>query len=372
MKDKAEARVIASSDNWIEGEALRQLEKTAQWEGMKLAVGMPDLHPGKGTPIGAAFLSQGIFYPTLVGNDIGCGMALWRTDLRSHKLKLDRWEARLGGLEIGDPEQDALAWLEESGVAPTGFEDSLGTIGGGNHFAELQAVDRIVDRDAFEALGLEKDRLVVLVHSGSRGLGESILRGHIDRLAAGGLRDDTEEASDYLNKHAHAVAWAHVNRRLIAHRFMEALGTGGPMALDLCHNSVVPVEHEGARAWLHRKGAAPSDQGAVVIPGSRGTLSYLVMPDATRSHGAWSLAHGAGRKWARRDARDRLGRYRAEDLTRTELGGRVICEDKKLLFEEAPQAYKDIDVVVQDLIDAGLCKTVATFKPLITYKVRRR
>jgi len=139
--------------------------------------------------------------------------------------------------------------------------------------------------------------------------------------------------------------------------------------LDVFHNFVTPYEGQ----WLHRKGAAPADKGPVVIPGSRGSLSYLVMPRNDNHCALLSLAHGAGRKWKRTDAKARLSsRFKMDDLTRTELGGRVICEDKALIYEEAPQAYKNISQVILDLENFGLIDVVATFKPMITYKTRRR
>jgi release factor H-coupled RctB family protein len=138
--------------------------------------------------------------------------------------------------------------------------------------------------------------------------------------------------------------------------------------IDVCHNSVEPVGKE----WLHRKGAAPSTQGPVVIPGSRGAFSYVVMPKEPNERSAFSLAHGAGRKWSRSDSRARLEkRFSAKDLTRTELGSRVICEDRELLYEEAPQAYKNITIVIEDLVNAGLMDVIAILKPLVTYKVGR-
>ena len=111
-----------------------------------------------------------------------------------------------------------------------------------------------------------------------------------------------------------------------------------------------------------------------MIPGSRGTLSYIVRPRLeTADLSLCSLAHGAGRKWKRNDVKGRLSkRYSVSDLTRTPLGGRVICEDKALMFEEAPEAYKDVAVVIDDLENAGLIDVVATLRPLITYKTRRR
>ncbi len=99
--------------------------------------------------------------------------------------------------------------------------------------------------------------------------------------------------------------------------------------------------------WIHRKGAVAADGDFVVIPGSRGSLSYLVKPIGDGESHAWSLAHGAGRKWARSDARQRMReRFGMHQLVQTPLGGRVICEERDLLYEEAPAAYKNIEAVI--------------------------
>ena len=371
MSARCPTRLIASPGSWIEGEAIRQLEQTAELPGMILGVGLPDLHPGRGAPIGAAFASAGILYPHLVGSDIGCGMGLWQTDLRRRKAKRDRWAARLAGLEA-PWDGDVVSFLAEQGASATSHDAALGTIGGGNHFAELQQVDKVGDEAAFAALGLSADRLFLLVHSGSRGLGDAILREHADRHGAGGLAEGSTEAVRYLERHDRAVAWGRANRALIARRFLEQLSAEGVRVLDLCHNSVVPASLAGQRCWLHRKGAAPSDAGPAVIPGSRGAPSYLVVPRDAGEASARSLAHGAGRKWTRSDARSRVrARLRPEQLVRTGLGSTVICEDRDLLYEEAPEAYKRIDSVIADLASAGLVSVLASFRPVITYKVRR-
>jgi release factor H-coupled RctB family protein len=331
-REKAVVRVIASPRTWIEGDAVQQLETTAKLPGMRAAIGMPDLHPGKGSPIGAAFVCEGHLYPHLVGNDIGCGMGLWQTDLLKRKVKRDRWADRLDDL---DERWDGDVAAALGGLAASEHDGSLGTIGGGNHFAELQQVERIDDAAALAGLGLDADQLCLLVHSGSRGLGESILRAHVDAYAAAGLADDTPAAAEYMARHDHAVAWARVNRTVIAGRFASAIGGEIVRLLDVCHNSVealpgsvealpgsvvalpgsveaLPgsVESLGGApcCWLHRKGAAPSTQGPVVIPGSRGSFSYLVQPRAPAEPGyaGYSLAHGAGRKWNRGDTKARL------------------------------------------------------------------
>ena len=88
---KSNVRLFASSNSWIEGEALRQLYAVAKFEGMRLAAGFPDLHPGKGSPVGAAFVTEGLIYPYVIGGDIGCGMTLFKTDLVQRDIKLNRW-----------------------------------------------------------------------------------------------------------------------------------------------------------------------------------------------------------------------------------------------------------------------------------------
>jgi release factor H-coupled RctB family protein len=364
-------RLFASKKCWIEGNAVSQLRGTSELPGIELAVGLPDLHPGKCGPVGAAFVSKEIIYPHLIGNDVGCGMGLWLSELNSKKLKLDRWEDKLVDLDHpwgGNREN----WLKQFQIGVSAEDAGLGTIGGGNHFAELQQVDQIEDAECFKGLGMDKDRLVVLVHSGSRGLGKAVLAAHQEKHGYGGLNETSEDARSYMVNHDYAVTWARASRALIAWRFLAALGSDAKVVLDLTHNFVAR-EPIGSRAcWIHRKGANPSTCGALVIPGSRGTHSFLVMPSGDQDANARSVSHGAGRKWNRTDCRSRLRqRFDEPSLLRTELGGRVICEDRDLLYEEAPQAYKDVNVVVQDLVEAGLIRIVATLRPLITYKLRR-
>lgn len=363
----ADVSVVASAGSWIEGDAIAQLEATARLPGVVRAVGLPDLHPGRGAPIGCAILAD-VVYPHLVGSDIGCGMALFGTGLPARAAKRDRWARRLRGLEL-PWDGDTSELLAAHGLEPDEHAESLGTIGGGNHFAELGRVEQTVDAAALAALGLAADELALLVHSGSRGLGDAILRSHARTRGASPLDAGSDDGRAYLAAHDRALRFAAANRALVAARFVEQLG-GEPRALlDVCHNSV--TRHD--RAWLHRKGAAPHDRGAVVIPGSRGDFSYLVAPTGDGVAGGHSLAHGAGRKWSRGDARDRVRALaRRAELEQTALGSRVICDDKDLLYEEAPAAYKDVARVVSDLEAHGLCRAVAVLRPVITYKTRAR
>jgi release factor H-coupled RctB family protein len=367
---KSNVRFFVSAKSWVEGEALRQLYAAANFDGMRLAVGFPDLHPGKGSPVGAAFVTEGLIYPYLIGGDVGCGMALFKTDLVQRDIKLNRWADLRFDLE--HPwEGEMREVLAASELESTEFDQALGTLGGGNHFAELQMVDEVLDARAFRLFGLGKQQLVVLVHSGSRGLGESILRDYVAEHQASGSDAESFAAAAYLLGHDLAVRWAKVNRGLLAQRFVHQLGAQANLLWDGCHNSITSREHEGETVWVHRKGAVAAETEAVVIPGSRGSLSYLVRPLGDGESRAWSLAHGAGRKWARSEARQRMReRFGMHQLTQTPLGGRVICGARDLLYEEAPAAYKNIEDVIQDLVDAGLVSVIATFRPLLTYKTR--
>lgn len=359
----ATIHIVASPASWIEQAAVDQLHQTARLEGIDRIVGLPDLHAGRGIAVGAAFWSPSHVYPHLVGSDIGCGMGLWRVAMPLRKFRLDAAERKLRGLEEPWP-GDHAARLAEAGLSPDMAGEALGTIGGGNHFAELLRVETLHGDTEVDPAAL-----YLMVHSGSRGLGQAILERHLALHNVAGLIAGEEACSRYLAAHDDAMAWAVVNREVIAERFLDRLGSTGERLLDICHNSV--ALHQ--RGWLHRKGAAPADKGLVVIPGSRGDMTYLVRPRLARANDALhSLAHGAGRKWSRSEARDKLvRRFSIADLQRTKLGSRVICEDRDLIYEEAPQAYKDIHQVVCDLEQAGLIDLIATLRPLITYKTRR-
>ena len=363
-------RLFSSAENWVEDQAIAQLYAATKLEGTRLVAGFPDLHPGKSGPVGAAFVVEKI-YPHLIGSDIGCGMSLFGTELLRRKAKLDRWAGTAFDLE--HPwEGDARGFASGRGLPPTEFDECLGTIGGGNHFAELQAVEKIFDAREFACTGLNRETLAILVHSGSRGLGDRILRAHAMDYQARGMRPDSDAATDYLRGHDGAVRWASANRSLIAHRFATMLGSETRALWDACHNSITPVELGTGRVWVHRKGATPTNSGFAVVAGSRGTASYLVKICADSGANAWSIAHGAGRKWSRSESRARMReRFRPRELVQTPLGGRVVCEQRELLYEEAPAAYKNIEVVVQDLVQAGLVSVIATMRPLFTYKVRR-
>jgi release factor H-coupled RctB family protein len=352
----ATVTVFASPSSWIESAAVDQCHHVAALDGMVHVAGMPDLHPGKGAPIGAA-MSSTVLYPLLVGSDIGCGIAVFPVVLK--RVDPSKLAARFPDLDRAlDPD-------DISDDLPAGHVDGLGTVGRGNHFVELARIDAIASPDRAAALGLAVGDLVLIVHSGSRGLGEEILRAHTAQHGAGPAQD----ADAYLTHHDEAVRWSALNRRLLADRVADALGARiGEPIVDLCHNHVEIRDGH----YLHRKGAAPGDDRPVLIAGTRGTHSYLVAghagPEANHS-----VAHGAGRKMSRADALRRgKAKHTVEELRRTPVGSIVVCGYRQLLFEEAPTAYKRIEQVMGDLVDHGLATPIATTVPVITYKTAER
>lgn len=367
---RAPVHLFASSKAWIEGDATRQLSQVAGLDGVDAVAAMPDLHPGKFGPVGCAVLADRIF-PQLVGSDIGCGMGLYRLDVEARKLRTDRLAQRLVALDepLGAAASTAI---DSAGLCPSDFDTALGSIGGGNHFCEVQAIAEIADAELAAAHGLALGQAFVLVHSGSRGLGASILEKLLQsRTGSPSIDADSDAGHAYMAAHDDAVQWATLNRRLIAERAAAAAQSELTLIADVAHNMVEITSAGGASRALHRKGAAASDRGLVPIPGSRGTLSYLVepLPDAPREALA-SLAHGAGRKYDRASMHGRVRAKKSDlaQLKRNPFGGIVVCEDRDLLVEEAPIAYKSIERVIDDLVAFKIARVVATFRPLVTFK----
>lgn len=353
--------IISNEKCWMEHTALQQLDQVADLPGVIRAVGLPDLHAGKG-PVGIAVETEGMIYPHLIGNDIGCGMGLFETNCPLRKYKQDRFVMKLNHIRMLEDLPVVNPYHEESPIY------RLGTIGSGNHFAEFQKVETIEDEEAAAALNLDKEKLLLLIHSGSRDYGQRILSEFVyDKEGLRGLPAGTLQAEDYQKKHGDALLWAQRNRQLVAEKLMGYLGYAEQVTAlaDVCHNFLEQKEDH----FIHRKGATSAQQGPVLIPGSRGSLTYLVMPTENTGLSLHSLAHGAGRKWARSLCKSRIkDKYDRDTIRQSALGGRTVCHDTELLYQEAPEAYKNITHVMDALISHGLCRVIATLRPLITYK----
>lgn len=353
-----------SPRTWIEGAALQQLKTVAALPGVTSVAAFPDLHPGKYGPTGIAVLSERL-HPQLIGNDIGCGISLFELDLPLRKLRIDKAVECLRQIEAEDI--DPHAALAGVDLPLDLYPDALGTIGGGNHFCELQAVDQAIDA-AGESL-FDRQKLYLLVHSGSRGLGAFVFGQMLDLQSAmiAGLDPQSAEGRNWRRQHDLCVTWASLNRRLIAERAASALRSEVRVMADVPHNLV----RDRADGFVHHKGSAAVRMGDVApIAGSRASLSYVVRALDGTGPSLGGISHGAGRKYDRATMHGRAGRNRSERdaLLRNVWGGQLICDDRNLVIEEAASAYKDAGQVVQDLADAGLVVTLAAMKPLVTYK----
>jgi release factor H-coupled RctB family protein len=400
------ASIVQGEGVWMEGNALSQFAQIASLPGCVKAVGMPDMHAGGTAPIGAVFAFDDGVRPTLLGGDVGCGVLVLATsenqtsgdalerrvraafdddepfaDADQRALVAAAWRGGARGLAEVESLPDALRELAAGAPEPPAggaepaemgpddeFGAALGSIGGGNHFAEVTRVQAPGDIAAAGRFGLKKGALAVVVHSGSRGVGAMLGR----RWSVRELRDEADIAR-YRADLAGACRFAQANRFLLGYRLLKALGAARPSKLrgsfDIAHNDVVREAVGGAPAWVHRKGAAPARAGEpTIVLGSRGAPSY-VMEGAGNADVLASVAHGAGRKMGRTEAKEKLrSRYRRADLTRTSLGGRVVCDDHDVLYEEHPDAYKPVEPVMRSLVAHGAASNVVALVPVVTVK----
>jgi len=448
---------LFSSSALLEGVAgdpsLLQLANVATLPGIEQhALAMPDIHFGYGFPVGgvAAFdLAEGIVSPGGIGYDINCGVRLLRTrltvdEVRPHLAQLiDRLyhevpsgvgsrggrtlaprevdEVLAGGaawaIEQGNGTPADLTYQEEGGrlggAAPQEVSESarkrglrqLGTLGSGNHFLEVQAVDEVFFPEFAEVLGLSPGQVVVMLHTGSRGLGHQVATDFIRRMDERLLAEGTqlvdrqlscapvasEDGGRYLGAMAAAANFAWANRQMITagvrRGFAATFGRpseelGLEVVYDVAHNIAKTETHrtDGTTkpVLVHRKGATrafPAGRDEiperyrrfgqpVLIPGDMGTASYVLsgLPGSMeRSFG--SSCHGAGRRLSRHAA---VRSFRFDEVTRrlSEKGIVVRSATREGVTEEAPGAYKDVDQVVRVAEGAGLSRRVARLRPL--------
>lgn len=359
-------KIVKGNKSWIESNAINQLIKTAELDGIIQAVGLPDLHAGK-TPVGAAYMCKDIIYPHIIGNDIGCGFSLFQTDLKQNKYNEKKIIKKLTKLETSASNITELIELD----VPSIYKNKLGTIGSGNHFAELQCVDTVYDEDMLADMGIHKSRLLLLVHSGSRSYGEHILTKYLkEHECQNGIGIDSSLFNQYILDHNKAIEFSKLNRKLIAENIMKALNLDYNQVFDSIHNSITPKTTSDGCYYIHRKGASPSDQGYTIVAGSRGTKSYNVKPKDNLMDYCYSIAHGAGRKWSRQGCKERLINIYGKKATKSGYSlDTLIYANKNLIYEEAPEAYKNIERVISDMLDYDLIDLVASVQPLVTYKV---
>jgi release factor H-coupled RctB family protein len=240
----------------------------------------------------------------------------------------------------------------------------FGSIGSGNHFAEFQAIHEVFDGEGLARLNMDRNELFITVHSGSRSYGSKILQ---EFNGYDGYAADGKDAKGYLAKHDDALIWASRNRLEAAKKLIDYLGFSQAVELKLeCGHNFL---EEAGGLYYHRKGVVSTKRGAAFIAGSRGTLSYIVMPTEKCAEYGFSLAHGSGRKWARSMCKPRIReKYTLETIKRNKFGGQLVCHDYDLLFEEAPDAYKNVETIIAVLEKYGMIERIAAVKPLLTFK----
>ncbi|HET7436310.1 MAG TPA: RtcB family protein [Thermoanaerobaculia bacterium] len=324
-----------------------------------------------------------------------------RTKLKGADFDAVLRDGAARAVELGFGVDDDLRHIESSGrldganpdfVSPHARErgaDQLGTIGSGNHFVEIDRVDAVYDTDEAERLGIVRDAIVIQIHTGSRGLGHQVATDSIRGMTKAMQRYNIElpdrelacapirspEGQRYLAAMAAAANFAFANRQMITAAIRRAWkhqlrDDEVSIVYDVAHN-VAKVERypDVGEVIVHRKGATRAFPGQpVLIPGSMGTASYLLVgAEGAMTQSFGSSCHGAGRRMSRTKARHEIN---AEELKNRLRAMGIVAEagSSKGLVEEAPEAYKDIDAVVDVVAQAGIAKKVARFTPIAVIK----
>ena len=431
-----------------EDRTLMQASNVAHLAGIqKASYVMPDAHEGYGFPIGgvAAFdMDEGVISPGGVGYDINCGVRLLRTDWTADEVDKKRQEllelffkevpAGVGkggitsmskeelleilkngsewALKNGYGSKEDLQRTEENGKMKGAEPNAcskralarglpqLGTLGAGNHFLEIQKVDKIYDEKIAKTFGIEKEgQITLMIHCGSRGLGHQVASDYIklmeDKYGYSNLPDrelvnapiNSDLGQQYYQAMCAGINYAFCNRQMITHWvrdvFKKVMGSsdGMKMVYDVCHNLAKFEKHDidgkMTKVCVHRKGATRSFGPGreeipevyrkigqpVLIPGSMGTASYLLVGTKTAEKISWgSTAHGAGRVASRSYA---LRNFRGDEVKKNmeEMGIKVKAGSLKGLAEECHKVYKDIDEVARVSTELGIGNKVARLIP---------
>jgi len=367
----------------LDSPTLAQAERTARLPIVSGHVAlMPDAHLGLGATIGSVVPTEGAIIPACVGVDIGCGMIAVQTDLTASDLPdsltplLRQIERAIpAGVGQGHKNRPGDAWLDKNrprteldGRLETKAYTQMGTLGSGNHFAEISLDD--------------DDRVWLVIHSGSRGIGNLLAQSHITKAKSVakrlelGLEDPnlayllegTPEFDHYIADLRFAQAYARHNRDTMMNAmlrvFLRFVGKGRELDRVNCHHNYTAREtHHGRELWITRKGAISARRGERgVLPGSMGTDSYIVsgLGNPESYH---SSAHGAGRRMSRTQAKKQLS---TESLREAMKGRAWLSNKARALVDEHPDAYKDVREVIR--LSADLVTVEHRLQAILNYK----
>ncbi|KJE49052.1 MULTISPECIES: RtcB family protein [Acidiplasma] len=439
--------------NFTNDEPIKQVRNVASLPGIvKASIAMPDIHMGYGFPIGgvAAFdYDNGIVSPGGVGYDINCGVTLIKTNLKYQEVRnkiadiienlyksipagIDHKSSlRLNQQSLSNILSEGIYWALENGYATENdmlnTEESgkiecdasyvsekamargineLGTLGGGNHFLEIQRVSSIMDDKTSKMFGMEPDQVTIMVHTGSRGLGHQVATDFITEIlnSGEGIKNENDKqltsvyisskiGQRYINSMNAAANFSFVNRQIITYKIRKVFeetfkrdyeSLGMDILYSLAHNMAKQeyhiIENTKRKLLVHRKGATrafpagvaegkfSSTGYPVIIPGDMGTASYvLVGTQENMKNSFGSSCHGAGRVLSRKASNEK---FTPESVLR-ELNDRGIyirAATKKVITEESPESYKDIDEVIKVVNGANIARPVLKLTPLAVMK----
>jgi tRNA-splicing ligase RtcB len=438
----------------ITDESLHQVKNVATLPGiLKYSIAMPDIHEGYGFPIGgvaAVDIDEGFISPGGVGYDINCGVRLLKTNLfyNDIKNKVDKILAKLfttipsgigsknaikklsnkefikvlkngsqWAVENGFGIREDLNFTENNGyIENEGYKfvseravdrgkEQLGTLGSGNHFLEIDIVEKVFDKKFTDYFGLDNQQVLILFHTGSRGFGYQVcddflklMRKNISKfnynppdkqLVALPFKSDIGQK--YFNCMNSAANFAWANRQIIKSLIEKALLDSlniSPNQLkleqiyDVSHNIAKIEKFYNKKILVHRKGATRAfDKDStdipteyknigqpIIIPGDMGSASYLLVGLANaRTQSFASCCHGAGRVLSRKKAIKKFNNHEIVENLKNK-GIYILAKNKRTIAEEVPEAYKDIDEVVKVVSQCGLAEKVAKFKPIAVIK----
>jgi tRNA-splicing ligase RtcB len=453
-----EAAIFASEAIKLEPGAVGQLYDAACLPSAKKVLATADIHVGFGIPIGCVLGLGEAIMPAAVGYDINCGVRLLSTPFSRGDIDTDAIAASIArDIPLGEGHEnlrlnktcieavvnegvsciptlcrqtnhraweafdsdefnDDLKRIEENGHLPADMaaipnaaiqkgSSQLGTLGGGNHFIEIQYIHDIPDEALAEKFGLFKNQIVVMIHSGSRRFGYEIADAYMSTAAQGpGMADrrkmlsflstQSKNGENYINAMYAAANFAFTNRQIMAllvRRCFKRMFGAVQLKLiyDVTHNMAKSEEHKNKKLWVHRKGATRAfgpgrmvgtiferTGQPIIIPGSMGTASFLLAGTGNSDESLCSVNHGAGRTMSRTAARGKIhkgktitpGLISDDQFKKSIKGIKLITHNKSRIKEEAPDAYKDIEEVVRTVVECGWAKAVARMLPLAVLK----
>lgn len=453
-----DAYVYASHKINLEPSAIQQLYNAACLPPVKQILATPDIHVGFGVPIGCVIAMENAIMPPAVGYDINCGMSMLSTGFFRDQIDLSAISKAIANniplgegkanvnlsrkdfestIAAGAPSIEALSkksnhyafknfdntqfrrdlqHIEEQGQMTTDLNavpqvaiekgsSQLGTLGGGNHFIEIQYIDEILDKNLADQFGLSENQITIMIHSGSRRFGYEIADHYMNAAASqpycadlnkmlAYIKTETKDGQNYISAMHAAANFGFINRYLMTlitrQCFHDIFGhTEIKLIYDIAHNIAKLEKHQNKQLWIHRKGAtrafgpermkntpfAKTGQ-PVITPGSMGTASFLLAATDSSQQSLCSVNHGAGRVMSRSAATGKRRRGKivtppaiTDDRFRRSMKGIMLtAANQSKIKEEAPEAYKNIDDVIEVIAGCKWAIPVAKMKPLAVLK----